>query len=180
MLLTLNLHRLVFIDESFCKTGMRRQYGWSPRGARSVGKMPVRSWKTVSLVGAIRLNQKPRLMTHRGPVNGAVFIHFVKRYLVPSLRRGDIVIMDNLNIHKMKRVRELIGEAGATVIYLPTYSPELNPIELWWNDLKRELRKRAIDIESQLRKAAQRERARVPAVKIRNWFRHALAEARLN
>lgn len=180
MLLTLNLHRLVFIDESFCKTGMRREYGWSPRGTRSVGKMPVRAWKTVSLVGAIRLDEKPRLMTHRGSVNGAVFIRFVRRYLTPSLRRGDIVFMDNLNIHKMKRVRELIAAAGATAVYLPTYSPELNPIELWWNDLKRELRKQAIDVEAELRKAARRERRRVADSKIRNWFGHALSEARAN
>jgi transposase len=170
----------VFIDESFAKTGMRREYGWSPRGMRSHGRMPVRSWKTVSLVGAIRLNERPRLMTHRGPVDGEVFIHFVKRYLVPTLRRRDIVVMDNLNIHKMKRVRELIAAAGATAVYLPTYSPELNPIELWWNDLKRELRKRSIDVEADLRKAARRERARVALAKIKNWFGHALAEARLN
>ncbi len=180
MLLTLNLRRLVFIDESFCKTGMRREYGWSPRGTRSFGKVPVRSWKTVSLVGAIRLDEKPRLMTHRGSVNGAVFIRFVRRYLVPSLRRGDIVFMDNLNIHKMKRVRDLIAAAGATVVYLPTYSPELNPIELWWNDLKRELRKQSIDVEATLRQAARRERARLAHSKVRNWFGHALSEARAN
>jgi transposase len=119
-------------------------------------------------------------MTHRGPVNGATFIRFVKRYLVPSLRRGDIVFMDNLNIHKMKRVRELIEAAGATVVYLPTYSPELNPIELWWNDLKRELRRQSIDIEAELRSAARRERTRLAPSKIQNWFGHALGEARLN
>jgi transposase len=176
----LNLHRLVFIDESFCKTGMRREYGWAPRGLRSTGKMPVRSWKTVSLVGAIRLDAKPRLMTHRGPVNGEVFIKFVRCYLVPSLRSGDVVFMDNLNIHKMQRVRDLIAAAGAPVIYLPTYSPELNPIELWWNDLKRALRKLSLDVESDLRQAARRECRRLPNLKIRNWFRHALAEARGN
>lgn len=159
---------------------MRREYGWSPKGHRSVGKLPVRSWKTVSLVGAIRLNEKPRLMTQRGSVDGPAFVRFVKRYLVPSLRPGDIVYMDNLNIHKMKVVRELIARAGATIIYLPTYSPELNPIELWWNDLKRELRKLAIDVEAELIQAVRRERLRLPLSKITNWFRHALDEARLN
>jgi transposase len=159
---------------------MRREYGWSPRGTRSFGKMPVRSWKTVSLVGAIRLRERPRLMTHHGSINGKVFIRFVRRYLVPSLRKGDIVVMDNLNIHKMKRVRELIEGAGATAVYLPTYSPELNPIELWWNDLKRELRKLSIDVEADLRRAARRERARLALSKIKNWFAHALAEARFN
>ncbi len=180
MLLTLNLDRLVFIDESFCKTGMRREYGWSPLGTRAMGKMPVRYWRTVSLVGAIRLGERPRLMTHSGTVTGPVFIRFVRRHLVPSLRRGDIVLMDNLNIHKMKRVRELIEAAGATAIHLPTYSPELNPIELWWNDLKRELRGLSIDVEAELRKAARRERSRLALAKIQNWFGHVLSEARLN
>jgi transposase len=179
-LLTLNLARLVFIDESFCKTGMRREYGWSPRGTRSFGKMPVRSWKTVSLVGAIRLGERPRLMTHHGSVNGRVFIRFVQRYLVPTLRHGDVVIMDNLNIHKMKRVRQLIEASGAIAVYLPTYSPELNPIELWWSDLKRRLRTLSIDVKAELRRAARRERARLALSKIENWFRHALDEARLN
>lgn len=178
--MTLSLAKLVFVDESFCKTGMRREYGWSPRGTRSIGKMPVRAWKTVSLVGAIRLDQRPRLMTHRGSVDGRVFIRFVRRYLAPSLRHGDIVFLDNLNIHKMKRVRQLIEAAGASVFYLPTYSPELNPIELWWNDLKRELRKLSIDDEPNLRKAARRERARLALRKIRGWFRNALREARDN
>jgi transposase len=159
---------------------MRREYGWSPRGARAFGKIPVRYWKTVSLVGAIRLGERPRLMTHRGTINGPIFLRFVRRHLVPSLRRGDIVFMDNLNIHKMKRVRELIEAAGATLIHLPTYSPELNPIELWWNDLKRELRKLSIDVEAELRKAARRERCRLSLTKIENWFGHALSEARCN
>ena len=119
-------------------------------------------------------------MTHRGAVNGTIFIRFVKRYLVPWLRHGDVVVLDNLNIHKMKRVRELITEAGATAVYLPTYSPELNPIELWWNDLKRELRKQSIDHEADLPRAARRERARVALSKIRNWFGHVQCEAHIN
>jgi len=128
-------------------------------------------------VGAIRLGEKPRLMTHSGSVNGAVFRRFVRRCLMPSLRPGDIVLMDNLNIHKMKRTRELIAAAGATAVYLPTYSPELNPIELWWGDLKRELRKLSLDTEPELRQAARRERGRLPLTKIENWFRHAVQQA---
>ena len=172
--------RLVFLDESFCKTGMRREHAWSPRGERVVGRRPGRSWKTVSLLGAIRLGEKPRLMTHRGSINGSTFLRFVRKYLVPWLRRGDVVVMDNLNSHKMKPVRAAIEAAGAVPVYLPTYSPELNPIELWWADMKRTLRRLAIDLEPELRRAAQQQRARLPLEKIANWFRHSLREAQLN
>lgn len=175
----LNAKRLVFIDESYCKTGMCREHAWSQRGFRARGKRPFRSWKTVSLIGAIRLGDRPRLMTHRGPVNGKIFRRFVKRYLVPWLRPGDVVVMDNLNFHKMKSVRALIEAVGATAIYLPTYSPELNPIELWWADMKRALRKLAITVEAELRQAARRLRSSLPLTKITNWFRKALREAQL-
>jgi transposase len=178
-LLALNIERLVFVDESFCKTGMRREYGWAPRGARSPGERPGRSWKTISLVGAIRLGDRPRLMTHEGSVNGRTFMRFVTKYLVPWLREGDVVFLDNLNIHRMVRVRRAIEEAGAFAVYLPTYSPELNPIELWWGDVKRELRRLGIDAQPELRRAAQRLRSKLELRKIAGWFRHALAEAQL-
>jgi transposase len=134
----------------------------------------------VSLIGAIRLGERPRLMTHRGSVNGAVFLRYVKRYLAPSLRRGDVVIMDNLNFHKMKVIREAIEAVGATPIYLPTYSPELNPIEMWWADMKRVLRKLAINDESELRRTARKLRATLPLAKIAGWFRKARREAQIN
>jgi len=152
--------RLVFIDESFCKTGMRREFAWGPRGERVVGSRPGRNWKTVSLIGAIRLGAKPKLMTHRGSVTGQVFLRFVRHRLVPWLRRGDVVVMDNLNMHKMVAVKAAITAAGATPVYLPTYSPELNPIELLWADLKRSLRKLALNAEAELLRAVQRLRRR--------------------
>jgi transposase len=172
--------RLVFIDESFCKTGMCREHGWSLRGARVIGTRPFKSWKTVSLIGAIRIGAKPKLMTHPGTVSGPTFLRFVRSRLVPWLRRGDVVVMDNLNIHKMREVRLAIEAAGATPIYLPTYSPELNPIELLWADLKRALRKLALNDQADLRTAVRRLRRRVPTSKISGWFRHALAFARIN
>jgi transposase len=176
----MNARRLVFIDESFCKTGMRREYGWGRRGERVAGTRPGRTWKTVSLIGAIRLGERPKLMTHRGSVDGRVFLRFVKRRLVPWLRRGDVVVMDNLNSHKMRAVRAAIEQAGAWPIYLPTYSPELNPIELWWADMKRELRSLAINAEDELRRAARRLRARLPVEKIAGWFRFSWRHLQLN
>lgn len=177
---TIDPRHLVFLDESFCKTGMRREHAWSAKGRRVVGRRPGRSWKTVSLLGAIRLGEKPRLMTHRGSIDGRVFLRYVRKYLVPWLRRGDVVVMDNLNSHKMKAVRAAIEGAGATPVYLPTYSPELNPIELWWADMKRILRKLAIDVEADLRRAARQLRARLPLSKIEGWFRYSLRQAHLN
>lgn len=172
--------RLVFIDESFCKTGMCREFGWGLRGERVRGVRPFRAWKTVALIGAIRLGAKPKLMTYPGSVNGDVFVQFVRTRLVPWLRRGDVVVMDNLNIHKMLVVRSAIEAAGATPVYLPTYSPELNPIELLWADLKRDLRTLAINDEVQLRRAVRRLQRRVPTRKVAAWFGHALAHSRIN
>ena len=159
---------------------MRREYAWAPRGERISGTRPFRSWKTISLIGAIRLGDKPKLMTHRGAVNGRTFLHFTKKRLVPWLRRGDIILMDNLNIHRMASVREAIAEAGAFAVYLPTYSPEFNPIERLWADLKRQLRKLAINAEHELLRAVRALRARVPVSKIAGWFRHSLREAQGN
>jgi transposase len=115
-------------------------------------------------------------MTNHGAVNGRIFLRFVKHRLAPWLRRGDIVVLDNLNIHKMVAVRRAIEAAGALPIYLPTYSPELNPIELLWSDLKRELRRMALDTIEALRWGLRRLRAALPLERIDGWFRHALGQ----
>lgn len=159
---------------------MRREYGWSRRGERVSGKRSGSSWKTLSIIGAIRLGERPRIMTHHGAVNGRIFQSFVRTRLVPFIKEGDVVVMDNLNIHKMRRVRELIEAVGATPVYLPTYSPELNPIELWWADLKRSLRRLAIDDQMLLARAVRRLRSATPLEKIRAWFRFSIRHAQVN
>lgn len=176
----LNAHKLVFIDESFCKTSMRREHGWALRGQRLRASRPGRSWRTLSIAGAIRLGDRPRVMTHRGSINGRIFLKFVRQRLVPWLRRDDVVVMDNLNTHKMKSVREAIEAVGARVVFLPTYSPELNPIEMWWADMKRQLRKLGIDDEVLLAKAVRRLRTALPLAKIRSWFRLSAKHRQLN
>src|SRR5450631_771489 len=118
-------------------------------------------------------------MTHEGAINGRVFLRFVKQRLTPWLRRGDVVVMDNLSIHKMVAVRAAIEAAGAIPIYLPTYSPELNPIELWWADLKHHLRSLGINVRRELARAVRRLRAALPLDKITAWFGHAAAEGQL-
>ena len=119
-------------------------------------------------------------MTLKGEVNGPVFRQFVRARLVPWLRRGDVVVMDNLNMHESRAVRELIESAGALAVFLPTYSPEMNPIELLWAHLKRALRKLELNVEAELRRAVRRLRTQVPLSHIDGWYRRALAQARLN
>jgi transposase len=179
ILTALNLRRFVFIDESFCQTGMRREYGWAPRGQRLISSRPFGRWKTLSLIGAIRLGRRPCLMTNNGPVNARIFRRFITRRLAPTLRRGDIVVMDNLNIHRAKVVHDAIRAVGATPLHLPTYCPELNPIEMLWADLKRSLRKMALNTAEQLAPAVRRLRAAVPLEKIASWFRFSLSHAQI-
>lgn len=180
LVLAARQRRLVFLDESFCRTGMCRECGWAPRGTRAHGLRPQRNWKTVSLIGAVRLGHKPLLMTHPGSVDGRTFRRFVRTRLVPWLHPGDVVVMDNLNMHKTLSVRARIEAAGATCVYLPTYSPELNPIELLWAWLKRLLRALALGEAEALRRAVRRLRRLVPLPHIAAWFRHARDIARIN
>jgi transposase len=162
------------------KTGMRREYARSLRGERVTGTRPFRSWKTVSLIGAIRLGERPKIMTSQAAVDGRTFLRFVKQRLATWIYPGDIVVMDNLSIHKMEIVREAILDAGGIPLYLPTYSPELNPIERLWADMKRRLRTLALNAQDELLRAVRRLRASTPIAKIAAWFRHSLREARIN
>lgn len=135
--------RLVFIDETWTKTNMAPLRGWAPRGKRLVAKVPHRRWKTTTFVAALRLDRIAAPWLLEGPIDGESFRTYVARVLVPTLRNGDIVIMDNLGSHKGKAVRDLIRSAGAKLFFLPKYSPDLNPIEQVFAKLKHLLRKAA-------------------------------------
>lgn len=167
---------LVFLDESGCKTGMRREHGWALRGERCVGRRPGRRSKNLSMLGAIALGRRPVLMTHEGGVGNVVFLRFVKQRLVPWLRRGDFVVMDNLRAHKRFEVIAAISAAGAIPIFLPPYSPDLNAIELWWADIKRQLRTLALDTVDKLRAGIRRLRASAPGHRIAGWIAHVLSQ----
>jgi transposase len=180
LLMVIDVRRLVFLDESFCNTSMAREYGWAPLGRRCWAKRPGGHWKTLTLIGAIRVGQKPKLTTHIGSINGDVFLRYVRRRLVPWLRPGDIVLMDNLKAHKVAGVREAIEAAGAWVIYLPPYSPDFNPIELWWPNLKRPLRTSAPRNLAPLAAVAQQGRASTSIENVNAWFSHALRFTQLN
>ena len=117
--------------------------GWAPRGQRLKAKVPHGKWKTMTFLAALRSDRVDAPWLIDGPINGERFRIYVQRVLVPTLKPGDIVIMDNLGSHKGKAVRDLIRAAGAKLFFLPKYSPDLNPIEMLFSKLKHLLRKAA-------------------------------------
>ena len=135
--------RLVFIDETAVTTKMVRHYGRSPRGERLVADVPHGHWKTLTLVAALRIDGLTAPSVIDGAMDGPSFLAYVEQILVPTLRRGDIVFMDNLRTHKIAGAREAIEAVGTQVRYLPAYSPDLNPIEQAFSKLKAALRKGA-------------------------------------
>ena len=133
--------KLVFVDESGTSTKMARLYGRAKRGRRVIGRIPWGHWKTVTFVAALRRDGVIAPFVIDKPMNGRIFIEYVRQCLVPTLSKGDIVVMDNLAAHKVDEVRESIELAGAELRYLPPYSPDLNPIEQSFAKLKAHLRK---------------------------------------
>ena len=133
--------RLVFIDETWAKTNMTRTHGWQRRGKPLVGKVPHGHWRTMTFLAALRHDRITAPFVLDGPINGEAFTVYVEQVLVPTLTPGDIVVMDNLGSHKSAKVRRLIRAAGARLIFLPPYSPDLNPIEQVFAKLKTLLRK---------------------------------------
>ena len=138
----LDPERLVFIDETWTTTNMARLRGRAPRGERLRAAVPHGHWKTTTFVAGLRLGGVAAPFVLDGPIRVA-FEVYLERVLVPDLRPGDIVVMDNLSSHKGPRVRELIEAAGAHLLYLPPYSPDFNPIENAFAKLKALLRKAA-------------------------------------
>jgi putative transposase len=135
--------RLVFIDETWTKTNMAPLRGWAPLGIRLAAKVPHGHWNTTTFLAALRHDRIDAPWLIEGPIDGETFQTYVAKLLVPTLCPGDIVIMDNLGSHKGKAVRRLIRSAGAKLIFLPKYSPDLNPIEQVFAKLKHLLRKAA-------------------------------------
>jgi putative transposase len=135
--------RLVFIDETWTKTNMAPLRGWAPRGQRLLAKVPHGHWKTLTFVAALRHDRIEAPFVLDGPINGECFKAYVEKVLVPTLAPGDIVIMDNLGSHRGQAIRRAIRAAGAKLLFLPKYSPDLNPIEQVFAKLKHLLRKAA-------------------------------------
>ena len=139
----LDPRRLVFIDETWAKTNMTPIRGWAPRGTKLIARAPFGKWRTLTFLAALRHDRIDAPCVLDGPINGLSFTAWVEQFLVPTLARGDIVIMDNLGSHKGAAVRQAIRSAGARLLFLPPYSPDLNPIEQVFAKLKLLLRKAA-------------------------------------
>ena len=137
---SLDPQRLVFLDETWASTNMTRTHGRSPRGERLVMAVPHGHWKTTTFVVALRRDGLTAPTVVDGPMNGDVFVAYVEQQLVPTLKRGDIVAMDNLSSHKRAGVKAAIESVGAELRFLPPYSPDLNPIEKAFSKLKSKLR----------------------------------------
>ena len=132
----LDVERYVFLDETATTTNMTRLRGRAPRGARLVDKTPYSHWKSTTFVAALRSSGLTAPTVVDGALDGPTFLAYVRQQLVPTLRAGDVVVMDNLSVHKVAGVRAAIEAAGARLVYLPPYSPDLNPIEQAFAKLK--------------------------------------------
>lgn len=133
----------MFIDETWAKTNMTPLRGWAPRGRKLVAKAPRGRWRTLTFLAALRRDGLTAPCVIDGPIDGESFFAYVEQILVPTLKLGDIVIVDNLGSHKAKRIRCAIRAAGAKLLFLPPYSPDLNPIEQVFAKLKSRLRRAA-------------------------------------
>lgn len=162
--------RLVFLDESGAKTNMTPAYGRNFGGQRLVDHAPCGHYRLTSVIGALRLGGVGACMTVEAAVDGDCFEAYVASFLAPSLRPGDVVVMDNLSSHKRPSVRRLIAARGASVLWLPPYSPDFNPIEKMWSKVKQALRKQKARTEQALLEAIGAALASVTPDDALGWF----------
>jgi transposase len=165
--------RLVFLDETGLNTKLGRLYGRAVGGKRCVGTLPHGHWRTSTLVVGLRCEGMIAPLLIDGPMDGAMFRAYIRQVLAAELQPGDCVICDNLASHRVEGVAEAIRERGATLQYLPPYSPDLNPIEMAFSKLKAELRRRAARTLPSLVKAAAAALETFTPEHCRNFFRHA-------
>lgn len=164
----------VFLDETATTTAMDRTHGRAASGKRVDGPVPHGHWKVTTLTAAIRLEGviEPACMAFDGATDGALFESYVERHLGPQLRRGDLVILDNLAAHKVASIAGLIAAVGAKVLYLPPYSPDFNPIEAMFSKLKEFLRSEKARTREALLKALGKGLRAIRANDIEGWFAH--------
>jgi len=164
--------KLIFLDESGVTTEMTRRYGRGPGGARVREGTPGGHWRTLTVLGAIRLSGWVATMTIEAATDGEIFLAYVEQVLCPQLQPGDIVVLDNLAAHKVAGVSELIENAGAKLRYLPPYSPDFNPIEKCWSKVKQLLRAAQARSLSTLEHRVSEALAAVTPHNVQSCFRH--------
>lgn len=169
----LDPRRLVFLDETGASTKMARTRGRSKRGTRLHASVPHGHWKTTTFLAGLRHDGITAPLVLDGPMNGAIFLAYIEQFLAPTLKPGDIVIMDNLPAHKVTGVRQVIEAVGARLLYLPPYSPDLNPIEMMFSKLKALLRKAAERTIAGLWSIIGKLIDNFPPQECQNYFSHA-------
>ena len=169
----LDLHRVKFIDESGINLAMTRLYGRAPRGERAVGSAPRNYGQNVTVLGALSCTGREAAMMIEGATDSDVFRAYVREVLCPTLRPGDLVIADNLSAHKAAGVQEAITATGGRRLYLPPYSPDLNPIERCWSKIKTFLRATKARTREALDAAIVCALATVTESDARAWFAHS-------
>ena len=167
------VHRLVFLDESGLNLSMSRSHAWVKRGVEYVDPVPMNWGANLTLLGAMRSSGWVVLTTMYATANSDRFVRWLRRKLLPKLRRGDVLVLDNLAAHHDPRVKASCTRCGVSVLYLPPYSPDLNPIEPGWALQKQHVRKHAPRHPAALRRIARRARYRVTVSHCRAWFKHA-------
>lgn len=164
--------KLVFVDESGAKTNMTRLYGWGAVGERVVDRVPHGHWKTCTMLAAVRLTGPLAAVTVDAAVDADAFVTWARDVLAPCLAPGDVVVMDNLPAHKVPGVAEAVGAAGASVRYLPPYSPDYNPIENMGSKVKAHLRSAAARTLDALGDAIDRALTSITPADCRGFFGH--------
>jgi len=169
---SLDPRRLVFLDESGMRLGTPTRYGWAPCGEKALGKAVHGAWKTVTMLGAVALDGFRGFANIECGTSSDVFRAFVIQQLVPRLKCGDIVIMDNLAAHRDKRALDAIKSVGATALFLPPYSPEFNPIEKLWSKLKEFVRREVTLTRELFDDAVAQAMDAITTSDLCGWFQH--------
>ena len=167
----MKLGQLVFIDESGDKTNMTRLYGRAKDGQRAVDDVPLGHWCTTTMISSVRWDGSTAGMVVDGATTKDIFQAYVENILLPTLRPGDVVVLDNLSSHKNPAVRDLIESVGVELWFLPPYSPDLNPIEKMWSKVKSILRKLQARTEQALITAIAKALEQVTANDAKGWFK---------
>jgi transposase len=168
----LNQRRFIFVDETAVNTAMTRRYGRAPRGERAVDSAPRNYGAHTSVIGAMGLRGLVATLAVEGAVDAEVFNVYAERVLGPRLRRGDVVVLDNLTAHRASRIEEVAAARGAQVLWLAPYSPDLSPIEQCWSKIKTFLRGAKARTREALEAALTAALGLVTKADIRGWFKH--------
>ena len=167
-----DVRRLVFVDESGMHTSMDRLRSRAPKGERAYGNVPRNRGKNTTLIASMSLHGMGEAMCIRGATDSGIFEAYVERFLAPTLSEGQVVVLDNLGAHRTRRVRELIEAKGAELVFLPAYSPDLNPIEEAFSKIKNVLRKLAARTHEALLEAMEEALSAVTPQDAAGWFDH--------